>query len=126
MGYRRQQYYLDIGTPTDQFIGILEKRKLRELKTEHVQSAMSKMFTIKISLQMVSNHFGVWRRFRLPGSTNLPVLHDQIITPVMGWARAYHGYAFEDPNDGSCFGPKKYNGGIDDMHIPNHYFALAD
>ena len=54
------------------------------------------------------------------------MLHDQVLTVVMGWARAYHGCAFEDPSDGSCFGPKTYNGGIDDLHIQMEYFALAD
>ena len=56
----------------------------------------------------MSSSLVVWRRFRLPGSTNLPVLRDQVLTVVMGWARAYHGYAFEDPSDGSWFGPKTY------------------
>ena len=40
--------------------------------------------------------------------SNLPVLRDQVLTVVLGWARAYHGYAFEDPSEGSWFGPKTY------------------
>ena len=27
-GYKRQQFYFDIGTPTDQFICVLEKRSV--------------------------------------------------------------------------------------------------
>ena len=123
LGYKRQQYYFDIGTPTDQFIYILEKWK-RNLSM-HIKSAMDMVFTIQISLQISSSHV-VRQRFQLPGSTNLPVLHDQVLIVVMGWARAYHRRAFEDPTDGSCFGPKTYIGGIDDMHIQMQYFALAD
>ena len=40
--------------------------------------------------------------------SNLPVLRDQVLTVVLGWARAYHSYAFEDTSDGSWFGPKTY------------------
>ena len=83
----------------------------RQLKSQHVKSAIDMVFTIKISLCM----------YRCPPlllyggasdyqalCTNLPVLRDQVLTVVMGWARAYHGYAFEDPSDGSWFGPKTY------------------
>ncbi len=59
----------------------------------------------------------IWRVIRVPASTSLAVLHDQILGPVMGWSRGYHGYVFEDPRDGAVFGPKDYSGSQQNFFI---------
>ena len=82
----------------EQFCRILSKRKKSQLKTSAaVTAAMKTTLTIKVELVECER---VWRRFRVPAATSLAVLHDQVLGPVMGWARAYHGYCFEDPVDG--------------------------
>jgi len=53
-------------------------------------------------------------------------MHDQILGPIMGWARGYHGYVFEDPRDGAVIGPKKRAGYIDMMHASMMYPSYMD
>lgn len=53
-------------------------------------------------------------------------MHDQILGPIMGWARGYHGYVFQDPRDGAVMGPKKYSGYIDMMHANLMFNAYMD
>lgn len=67
-----------------------------------------------------------WRTLTVPAGTALPVLNDQILGPVMGWARGYHGYVFQDPRDGAVLGPKKYSGYIDMMHANLMFNAYMD
>ncbi len=74
----------------------------------------------------MDNESDVWRIFRVPASTSLAVLHDQVISAVMGWARAYHGYVFEHCGDGSVFGPRDNCGYIDMMHARMHYLQVMD
>jgi hypothetical protein len=72
------------------------------------------------------NEEDCWRIFRVPASTSLAVLHDQVLCPIMGWARAYHGYVFEDFTDGAVLGPKDNSGYIDMMHARMHYLEVMD
>ncbi len=37
-------------------------------------------------------------------------MNGQVLGPVMGWCRGYHGYVFEDTKDGTALGPKDYSG----------------
>lgn len=104
--------------PLMQFIKLLEKRKRAEVNTEVVQNALTKVFTIRISLVRCPQ---VWRRFRVPGRTALSVLHDQILVAVMGWGRGYHGYVFEG-GDGCAIGPiNDTMAYVDMMHAENKY-----
>lgn len=113
-------------TPTEQFIHVLDRKKRDQVKVDPgIQAAMQdKSFIIRVSL--TSGSEVVWRRFRAPAAMALAVLHDQVLGPIMGWARAYHGYVFEDPKDGSVFGPKRYAGYIDMMHADMKYTYIAD
>ena len=67
-----------------------------------------------------------WREILVPASTSLAVLSDQIIAPVMGWARGYHGYMFVDTADGATLGPKSHAGYIDMMHVGTHFKGYMD
>ena len=58
-------------------------------------------FTYVIKIELKCCEKDVWRRVKVPSGISLSVFHDQVICPVMGWARGYHGYAFEDPRDGT-------------------------
>lgn len=110
--------------PLLQFITVLAEREVEMIKTESVQSLMDAVFIIKISLIGLEND--CWRRIKVPASTPLHILHDQIIIPTMGWSRGYHGYYFRDNSDGATFGPKKNSQYIDMMHVKNHCHFLAD
>lgn len=77
-------------------------------------------------VSLVANETDCWRVFRVPASTSLAVLHDQILNPIMGWSRAYHGYLFQDPRDGSAFGPKTFPGYFDMQHASLHCHDYLD
>eukprot|EP01104_Vermistella_antarctica_P020311 TRINITY_DN864_c0_g1_i2.p1 TRINITY_DN864_c0_g1~~TRINITY_DN864_c0_g1_i2.p1 ORF type:complete len:444 (+),score=88.20 TRINITY_DN864_c0_g1_i2:48-1334(+) len=118
--------YINKLSPYEQFCEVLEERKLKALKSnEAIQELINtKSFVLNIRLAFCEDY--VWRRFRVPAHCSLDKLHDQIITPIMGYARAYHGYVFMDRKDGAVFGPKKYSGYIDMMHVGMHYHYVAD
>lgn len=67
-----------------------------------------------------------YRLIRVPASISLAKFHDKVLTAVLGWARCYHGYVFEDPKDGSVFGPSRYSNFIDMMHVARQYKYVAD
>eukprot|EP00814_Leptocylindrus_danicus_P013917 CAMPEP_0116004010 /NCGR_PEP_ID=MMETSP0321-20121206/361_1 /TAXON_ID=163516 /ORGANISM="Leptocylindrus danicus var. danicus, Strain B650" /LENGTH=401 /DNA_ID=CAMNT_0003472257 /DNA_START=20 /DNA_END=1226 /DNA_ORIENTATION=- len=118
--------YHPYDTPLLQFISILERRKVKKSGSkEVVGDLMKKSFIIKMSLGYGCEEY-VWRRFRVPASIKLSALHDQVIVPIMGWSRGYHGYVFEDVTDGSTIGPKRNAGYIDMMHAPMHYHYVMD
>ena len=84
-----------VGMPDQQFIKILIDRKLDYIVTEEVQAA--KKFTYVIRIELCGCEKDVWRRIKVPSAIDLSKLQDQVICPVMGWGRGYHGYVFEDP-----------------------------
>jgi hypothetical protein len=115
----------DFPAPYEQFCSVLAAKKLETKDSEEVLSAMDKILVIKVALEDGAEDY-CWRRFRVPASTPLNILHDQILTPIMGWARAYHGYVFEDPRDGAVLGPAKNSGYIDMMHAGMHFHYVMD
>jgi len=64
--------------------------------------------------------------FTIPALTSLSVVSDQVIGPIMGWSRGYHGHMFLDPRDGAVLGPKKYSGYLDMMHVKTHFHDYMD
>lgn len=80
----------------------------------------------------------VWRRFRLSSSTQLDLLHDKILSPIMGWERNYHTYCFRklraatssttsssrsgdvDPSIGTKIYLQADTQAVDLMHAPDH------
>lgn len=109
-------YNATFKTPLIQFVKALVKRKRASIDSEEVQNVVNDMFIVRIHLTGLEDD--CWRRFKVPASTPLHVLHDQIIGPIMGWCRGYHGYVFKDPTDGAAIGPHK-NGGL--RHIVLFY-----
>lgn len=61
----------------------------------------------------------------MPAGVSLAVLSDQILQPAIGWARNYHGYAYEDPVDGAVLGPKEHRF-IDMMHVDSYWHGMMD
>ena len=110
--------------PELQFINVLIERKSKHIESEEVTSAMKFTYVIKIELKCCEKD--VWRRVRVPSGIALSVFHDQVICPAMGWSRAYHGYAFEDPVDGTIIGPVKNSAYIDMMHVPYQYKKVME
>lgn len=49
----------------------------------------------------------------------------QVVAPLMGWVRNYHGYQFFDCRDGAAWGPEDSNA-IDLMHMSMNGFAFLD
>ena len=89
---------------------LLMKRKGEYINSPEVEARLHSTYVIKIELVECEKY--VWRRVRVPSGIDLPKFHDQVIVPVMGWSRAYHGYVFEDPVDGTQVGPVKNSGYI--------------
>jgi hypothetical protein len=110
--------------PQSQFVDILISRKKKYHNGDDVTAAMN--FTYVIKIKLCNCEDDVWRRVRVPSGIDLSKLHDQIICPVMGWGRGYHGYVFEDPKDGTVVGPQKHGRYIDTMHVPMHYIKVMD
>lgn len=67
----------------------------------------------------------VWRRFRCSSHLPLDVVHDKVITPVMGWCRNYHAYLFTN-REGQGYMAKDCNSS-EMMHERNysHYNAVG-
>jgi hypothetical protein len=112
------------GDPPSQFIDRLIARKIKYHNGEDVTAAMN--FTYVVKIELCHCEEDVWRRVRVPSGIDLSKLHDQVICPVMGWGRGYHGYAFEDPKDGTIIGPQKHAKYIDTMHVPMLYIKIMD
>ena len=49
----------------------------------------------------------------------------QVLAPLMGWVRNYHGYQFFDRSDGATWGPEDSNA-IDMMHMHVNGFDYMD
>jgi hypothetical protein len=62
----------------------------------------------------------IWRRVRVSSDVHLDVLHDKILTPVMGWTRNHHTYIFWDDDvdnsDGVVYSEME-TGANDAMHL---------
>ena len=99
------------------------KRKGEYINSPEVEARLHSTYVIKIELIECEKY--VWRRVRVPSGIDLPKFHDQVIVPVMGWARAYHGYVFEDPVDGTQVGPVKKSGYIGEFISPWFMFKTA-
>mmetsp|Transcript_16068 Transcript_16068/g.36762 ORF Transcript_16068/g.36762 Transcript_16068/m.36762 type:complete len:486 (+) Transcript_16068:98-1555(+) len=110
--------------PDVQFMELLMKRKDEYISSPEVEARLHSTYVIKIELVECEKY--VWRRVRVPSGIDLPKFHDQVIVPVMGWSRAYHGYVFEDPVDGTQVGPVKNSGYIDMMHVGMHFGKLME
>ena len=119
-----EYYKHDLENPELQFIDILIGRKSKYNNSEEVTAAMK--FTYVVRIELCQCETDVWRRVRVPSGISLSIFHDQVVCPVMGWARGYHGYAFEDPRDGTVIGPSKNSAYIDTMHVPMHYKKVMD
>jgi hypothetical protein len=90
-------FYAD---PNQQFISLLAKNKKKLNDSPAVKDLIDKVFLVRISLADGCEN-DVYRRFTVPASTPLNIFHDQILTPILGFARAYHGYIFVDGKDGN-------------------------
>ena len=114
----------DMETPELQFIDVLIGRRSKYNNSDEITAAMKFTYVLRIELQDCEKD--VWRRVKVPSGISLSVFHDQVICPVMGWARGYHGYAFEDPRDGTIIGPSNRSAYIDTMHVPMIYKKVMD
>jgi hypothetical protein len=108
----------------DQFIQLLDKRKVEFLDFKDVQDAMRNTYILKVEL--CENEQDVWRRIEVPAAIELSKFHDQVLVPSMGWARGYHGYVFVDPNDGTAVGPCRHDGYRGMMNVRMHYIKIMD
>jgi len=132
------EFYHPYQTPTRQFLSVLERRKRAELETAAVKAAMTKLLRVYATViwpviqypnapkSAYTGKRSMYRCFVVPGSITLAKLHDQVLCPIWGWARGYHAYCFEDIRDGSVFGPAKYAGNVDMIHVGKHYHHMAD
>eukprot|EP00986_Skeletonema_menzelii_P002932 scaffold848_cov153-Skeletonema_menzelii.AAC.13 len=120
----REYARLNVENPESQFIDILIGRRSQYNNSDEITAAMKFTYVVRIELCLCEKD--VWRRVRVPSGISLSVFHDQVICPVMGWSRGYHGYAFEDPRDGTVIGPAKNSAYIDTMHVPMLYKKVMD
>ena len=76
----------NVEMPEVQFIDALIKRKKRYIDRLAVDDA-EKKFTYVVRVEISECEKDVWRRIKVPASIDLSKMHDQVIVPVMGWAR---------------------------------------
>eukprot|EP00038_Savillea_parva_P018321 m.23070 g.23070 ORF g.23070 m.23070 type:complete len:547 (-) comp4051_c0_seq1:219-1859(-) len=121
--------YYPYQTPTQQFIAVLEKRKLSALKEPSLK-ALIKVRLLRLNVLLVLPTYNGTRQMVrdvvVPASMTLAKLHDEVLCPVLGWSRGYHGYCFEAIEDGSTFGPARYAGACDMIHVTKHYHHMTD
>ena len=118
-------YYQDHAPPIEQFVHVLTERKKCKILESPVSTIMDRTIVVKITMPGIDEDV-LYRVVELPASISLAVMHDKILSAVMGWCRAYHGYVFLDIHDGAVLGPKKNSGYIDMMHASTHYYAIGD
>ena len=119
-----RELYEKIENPEIQFINLLIARRKKYHRSEEVTARMNGTYILKIELCHCEED--VWRIVHVPSGITLSCFQDQVICPVMGWSRAYHGYVFEDPKDGTIIGPQKHGAYIDTMHVSMHYIKVMD
>eukprot|EP00985_Skeletonema_marinoi_P027975 scaffold23659_cov205-Skeletonema_marinoi.AAC.7 len=119
-----EYYKHNLENPELQFIDSLIERRSKYNNSDEITAAMK--FTYVVRIELCECEKDVWRRVRVPSGIGLSIFHDQVICPVMGGARGYHGYAYEDPRDGTVIGPAKNSAYIDTMHVPMHYKKVMD
>jgi hypothetical protein len=103
----------------------LTKKKLAKINQSPIIDIMDRMLVIKITMNGVDDSI-FYRIVELPASISLAVLHDKVISAVVGWCRGYHGYVFIDSHDGSVLGPAKNDVYIDMMHGKMRYYSVGD
>jgi hypothetical protein len=104
--------YNEYASPIEQFVKVLLKKKRAKIHKSPTADVIDRMFVIKITLEGVDDNL-FYRVVELPASISLAILHDKVISSVVGWCRGYHGYVFIDLNDGAVLGPEKNDGYID-------------
>ena len=117
--------YKDHPSPMEQYTRILTQKKEKKISIPPVSTILDRMIVIKITMPYIDKNL-LYRIVELPASVSLAVLHDKILSAVMGWCRGYHGYVFQDCYDGSVLGPKENSGYIDMMHAQTHFYAIGD
>lgn len=126
-----QFFYFTQETPEQQFVNVLVERKRAALAASRDAAAQGRDLVVRVAL---AEHprWGkdfeeldppVWRRLRVSGRTNLRVLHDRILGPVVGWTRNYHAFFFTDFADGALWCPIDESSAIDMMHVKTHVIA---
>jgi len=124
-------------TPEEQWIELRKQAKRQQIACNAAVSAASQDMEIRVELingfepspvqgMPIPLSPRIWREFRLSGATNLGILHDKILSPVMGWTRNYHGYFYTDLSDGSIWAPIGRCDAIDMMHVNLHVIAALD
>jgi len=113
------------GSPEEQFVKMLIKKKMREIKEARNMSSRfdSMLYTIRISLDNVNPP--VYRIFTVTGGIRLHTLMDKILQPVMGWKRSYHCSILMDLQDGAIYGQENPNG-VDHIFKYVHGFLWID
>jgi hypothetical protein len=117
--------YTDHAPPIEQYVQCLVKKKAEGITCQPVAGVLDRMLVVRITMPQVDDKL-FYRVVELPASVSLAVLHDKILSAVMGWCRGYHGYVFIDMKDKSVLGPKKNSGYIDMMHAISSYYAIGD
>ena len=119
--------------PEEQWIELRKQAKRQRIASNAAVSAASLDMEIRVELihrfeagVPVPLRPPIWRELRLSGATNLGVLHDKILSPVMGWTRNYHGYFYTDYSDGSLWAPIGKSDAIDMMHVQMQVIDALD
>jgi hypothetical protein len=67
-------------------------KQLLNSKLQDCEPFFKKTYTLKVYLSAIKPK--IWRTIRVPGNITLHSLADQVIQPVMGWCRNFHGYIY--------------------------------
>ena len=83
-------------------------------------NGMVQLSTVLPLSQSLSSKF-----FHFTGGLTFNVLHDKVLSPIMGWTRNYHAYIFTNLEDGSMFGCTSSNA-IDISWSSEHGYEWID
>ena len=110
--------------PEQQWVELRKQAKRQQIASNAEVSEASSDMQIRVELihrfeagDPVPLSPPIWRELRLSGATNLGVLQDKILSPVIGWTRNYHGYFYTDYSDGSLWAPIKSDAIDMMMHV---------
>ena len=130
MRSRELLYHRQGPSPLDQYINKLASCKITQYCYEQEKDNYLDDKDFILLVKLVNCENVCWRRVRVPCHMLMSLFHDVVLSPVMGWARNYHGYAMTDPTDGSVFGPKNNivssSNHRDMKYGPLRYYGVAD
>jgi len=80
-----------------------QKKMISALKSSTISRSKSRVYELRVRILHITP--SIWRTVKVSGNIRLSQLHDQILCPLIGWSRNFHGYMFRPLRDMWFSGP---------------------